>query len=100
MTTISSPPTEALLEALLGSPLAVAVIDRDLRYTAASAALAHLIERDPPAIIGVTMREATPPLADQPEPTLQSVLETGQAVHDLEVHGTDRNAGRVSSEHR
>ena len=97
ITSLSRP--EALLEALLNSPLAVAVIDRELRYTHVNAALARLIEREPSALIGRTVREAAPRLADQLEPALRHALETGEAIHDLEVHGSGRNAGRVWCEH-
>jgi len=99
MPTTSAFRPEALLEALLDSPLSVAVIDRELRYTHVNAALAHLIECEPSALIGRTVREAAPQLADQLEPALRHVLETGEAIHDLEVHGSGRNAGRVWCEH-
>ncbi len=97
--TISLSLPESFLEALLVSPLAVGMIDRELRYTHVNAALARLMEREPGVLIGTTLREAAPQLADQLEPELRHVLETGEAVHDLEVHGTHRNVRRVWCAH-
>jgi PAS domain-containing protein len=89
------PPTDPVLEALLTSPLAVAVIDRDLRLIAVNAALARLIECEPPAIVGATVREAAPPLAQQPEPALRRVLDEGIAINNLELPVSVAEPGRV-----
>ena len=87
-------PNDPVLEALLASPLAVGVIDRDLRLSAVNAGLARLLERDPPALLGATLREVALPLADQLEPALRRVLEDETPVHDLELNSAQAPALR------
>lgn len=98
------PPTtqssgDAVLEALLGSPLAVGVIDRELRYTQVNAALARLYDRDPQDFIGYTVHDATPRQADQLEPALRRVFDDGTSIHDLEMHGDEPTAERIWTKH-
>ena len=97
MTSLSLP--EAFLEALLNSPLGIAVIDREMRYTHVNPALAQMNSSVPRAFIGQTVREVVPHLAAILEPALRQVIRTGTARHDLEVFGDGPDAGRVWSEH-
>ena len=97
ITSLSLP--EAFLEALLDSPLGIAVIDREMRYRHFNLALARMNESDPSASIGRTVREVVPQLANILEPALRRVLEEEIAIHDLEVYGDGPDAGRVWSEH-
>ena len=97
ITSVSLP--EAFLEALLNSPLGIAVLDRELRYTHVNPALAQMNSSDPRAFIGQTVREVVPHLAAILEPALRQVILTGTAKHDLEVFGEGPDAGRVWSEH-
>ena len=62
MTSLSLP--EAFLEALLDSPLGIAVIDREMRYRHFNLARARMNESDPSASIGRTVREVVPQLAN------------------------------------
>jgi PAS domain S-box-containing protein len=96
-TSVSFP--EAFLDALLDSPLGIAVLDRELRYTHVNLALARMNSSDPRAFIGQTVREVVPHLAAILEPALRRVLQTATAIHDLEVFGEGPDVGRVWSEH-
>ena len=100
MSTINLSPPAAALKALLGNPLAVAIIDRQLRCTHVNAAFAHRMERELNALIFRPVREAPVRLADQSEPALRRVLGTGEAIDDFELRGAQPNAGRVWSEHQ
>ena len=99
MPTTSLPLPKAFLEALLDSPLGIAVLDRELRYVTVNSALARMNSSDPRAFIGQTVREVVPHLAAILEPALRRVLQTATAIHDLEVFGEGPDVGRVWSEH-
>jgi PAS domain S-box-containing protein len=79
--------TVALLDAVLsGSPAGIAFLDRDLRFVRineASAALNGVPMKDH---LGRTVREILPEAgALQVEPLLRRVLESGEALRDLEL---------------
>ena len=69
------------------TPLGLALLDRELRYVRISDKLAEINGRAPAEIIGRTLREIVPDLADDLEPVLHGVLETGEPVVDGEVSG-------------
>ena len=76
----------AKLEALLAaSPVGMAFVDRDLRYLRINDALARLNGRPVEAHIGRTVAEMLPDVAAQIEPLLRGVLQSGQALVNLEL---------------
>lgn len=63
------------------------VLDRNLRFVRINR---HLAEINGPSVeehLGRTVREIVPKLADEAEPVLRRILETGQPVLDLEIRG-------------
>jgi PAS domain S-box-containing protein len=90
--------TEALLDALYSSaPVGLGFWDRDLRFVRVNEALARINERSVEDHIGRTLAEVVPQLADVLVPLARRVLETGEAVLELEmVAGTpnDPDAAR------
>lgn len=77
-----------LLDSLLSSaPLAIAVLDCDLRYIACSAMLCELVGMDP---VGHTLQEAQPYLAAVIAPLLRRVLVTGKPLRECEFSGQTR----------
>ncbi len=92
--------TATLLATLLSSaPIGFAFIDRELRYREFNRALAAMNGSDPEALIGKTVREVVPQLADQLEPALRRSLELGEPTLDLEIVGEGPDAGRFWLEH-
>jgi PAS domain S-box-containing protein len=76
----------AKLESLLAaSPVGLAFVDRDLRYLRINAALAVLNGRPVEDHIGRTVREVLPAMADNFEPLLRGVMDTGEPVLNLEL---------------
>ncbi|RUL85841.1 PAS domain S-box protein [Tautonia sociabilis] len=76
------------LEATYASaPVGLCVLDRELRFVRINDRLAELNGRPAAEHIGRTVREMLPELADQVEPALRRVLETGEPVIDLELSG-------------
>jgi PAS domain S-box-containing protein len=90
---------DVLLKALLDTPVGIAVIDQDFRYTVFNRALAAMNGSDPETFIGKTVREVVPHLADALEPPLLQVLTTGAALEHLEVVGSGADEGRTWLEH-
>ncbi len=71
----------ALLDALYDSaPVGLGFWDRDLRYVRVNEALAAINERSADDHVGRTFREVVPQLADELEPLVRDVLETGRPV--------------------
>jgi PAS domain S-box-containing protein len=71
----------ALLDALYDSaPVGLGFWDRDLRYVRVNEALAAINERSAEDHVGRTFREVVPQLADELEPLVRGVLETGRPV--------------------
>ena len=83
------------IEAVYSSaPVGLSVLDRELRYVRLNERMAEMIGSPVEALIGRSVREATPALADEIEPKLQHLLATGEAVRDLEIRGvTDAQPG-------
>lgn len=75
------------IEALLAaSPIAIAFLDRELRYQRVNAALARLDGQPAAAHLGRRIDEMLPPeIAAQLQPALRGVLERGESVENLEV---------------
>lgn len=78
----------ALLDTLIGSaPIGFDFVDRDLRFVLVNEALAANNGLPASAHLGRTVREVLPALADNVEPLLRQVLETGEPILDMEVRG-------------
>jgi PAS domain S-box-containing protein len=69
------------------APVGLCVLDQALRYVRINDWLADLNGQPAKAHIGRTVREMLPRLAPQLEPHYRRVLETGEAVLDVEVKG-------------
>jgi PAS domain S-box-containing protein len=70
------------------APVGLGIIDSELRYTRINERLAGINGIPAADHLGRTVREVVPDLADAAEPLLRQVLDTGQAVQDLELSGT------------
>jgi PAS domain S-box-containing protein len=80
--------TLALLNTVVQSaPIGFAFVDRSLRYRVINTQLAEINGFPPAAHLGHTARELYPELADYIEPVLQHVLDTGEAILDVEASG-------------
>lgn len=78
----------ALLEGIFAAaPVGLSFVDRDLRYVRANEALATISGTRPAQMVGRTIREVLPLLADQVEPNYRRVFETGEAILEVEVVG-------------
>ncbi|HEU4697890.1 MAG TPA: PAS domain-containing protein [Gemmatimonadales bacterium] len=83
--------TLAMLDATLHSaPVGLCYLDRDLRYVRINQVLADANGLPVAAHLGRTVREVLPALAEQIEPLLRRVFETGEPVLDREVVDTER----------
>jgi PAS domain S-box-containing protein len=69
------------------APVGLCVLDRELRYQRINERLAAINGVPAAAHIGRTVREIVPALADEAEPALRRVLESGEAVLGLELSG-------------
>ena len=70
------------------APVGLFFFDSDLRFVRVNNAMAELNGLPPEQHIGRTLRELlTDELADAVEPLLRQVMQTGQPLLDLEVHG-------------
>ena len=69
-----------LRSAFLSAPIALCLIDRELRYVEVNERMARLNNRSIEAHIGRTVREVVPNIADLVEPVYRLVFETGRPV--------------------
>ncbi|MEM1365195.1 MAG: CheR family methyltransferase [Pseudomonadota bacterium] len=69
------------------SPLAMGLIDRDMKYVRLNQKLADINGEPVDAHIGRTIRDIIPAVADQTEALVKTVLETGEAVRGVRVDG-------------
>ena len=69
------------------APVGLALYDRELRYRRINERLAEINGVPADEHIGKGVREILPSLADQLEPILDRVLDTGEPVYDLEISG-------------
>jgi len=83
------------IEAVYSSaPVGLCVLDRELRYQRLNERMAEMIGYPVEALLGRSVRETTPALADEAEPKLRQLLATGEPVRGLEVRGvTDAQPG-------
>ena len=72
------------------SPMGMALLDRNLKYVRINDKLAEINGLEAAEIVGRTLREVIPDLADDLEPVLRGVLATGEPVVDGEVSGVTR----------
>jgi PAS domain S-box-containing protein len=78
----------AELESLFESaPVALCILDTDLRYRRVNRCMAEINGLPAEAHIGRTVREVVPDLADQAEAAMRAVLDTGVPVLDIEIGG-------------
>ncbi len=63
------------------------MLDRELRYRRVNARMAEMNGLPPEEHIGKTVREVVPDVADQAEPRLREVLETGSPALNVELFG-------------
>jgi len=69
------------------APVGLCLIDRELRYVRINERLAEINGIPAGEHIGRTIREILPHLADQTEPVLRRILETGTPVLEFELTG-------------
>jgi PAS domain S-box-containing protein len=82
--------TLAKLESLLAaSPVGIAFVDRELRYLRINEALASLNRKSIAEHIGKTVGEVLPDVADQLEPALRSVIDTGEPLANMTASNAD-----------
>ena len=67
------------------APVGLCVLDTELRYVRINERLAEINGLPVSAHLGRTMREILPQLADEAEPWLRDLLETGEALRDVEI---------------
>ncbi len=67
------------------APVGLCVLDTELRYVRINERLAEINGVPVADHLGHTIREVLPELADQAEPWLRDVLETGEALRDVEI---------------
>lgn len=79
---------QALLRSFMeASPLAMVIVDAELRHLAANQASAEISGVSVEAHIGRTLRQVLPELAPSVEPMFRRVLDSGEAIRNLEVCG-------------
>jgi formate hydrogenlyase transcriptional activator len=86
-----------LFQLYCSTPVAMGLLDRDLRYTRVNQRLAEINGRPVEDHIGRTIFEVIPDIAEKVAPIYRRVIETGEPVHDLSIAGTtpaDSNAVR------
>jgi PAS domain S-box-containing protein len=67
------------------APLPTALVDRDFRFLRINAALAAFYGLPVDQVVGRTLREVIPGYAHRVEPNFRHVLETGEALYNLEM---------------
>jgi PAS domain S-box-containing protein len=70
------------------APVGLALVDENLRYLRMNEELAAMYGRPAEELLGQTVREILPEFAPKLEAVYRKVLESGQPVRDVEVHGT------------
>ena len=76
------------LEAVYANaPVGLCVLDRDLRFVRINERLAEMNGTSVAEHLGRTVREVLPDLADEAEPMLRRILDTGEPAIDVEVSG-------------
>ena len=67
------------------APIPTALVDRDLRFRRINKELAAFYGLAPEEVVGRTVREVVPRYADRVEPYYRQVLETGEAIRNVEM---------------
>ncbi|QSJ18022.1 PAS domain S-box protein [Nostoc sp. UHCC 0702] len=81
----------SLLDALLAAaPVAVCFLDRELRYVRINQVLADINGLPIEEHLGRKFKEVLPEMAAELEPQLQHVLDTGEPLLNVEIHGETR----------
>ena len=79
----------AEIEAVYGTaPVGLAYMDRDLRYRRVNERLAEINGLPVESHIGQRGKDLFPLLAETVEPLLEQILETGEAIEDIEFQGS------------
>lgn len=68
------------------APVGMCVLDRDLRFVRINQVLAEINGFTVEEHLGKTVRELMPKLADDAEPALRQVLETGEPIKNIEIN--------------
>jgi PAS domain S-box-containing protein len=86
----------ALLDTLLArAPVGIGFVDHNMRFVRVNHALAHMNGQTIEQHLGYTLREALPDLAATLEPLYLQVLQSGEAISDIEISGEmPANPGR------
>jgi two-component system CheB/CheR fusion protein len=69
------------------APIGLCVLDRELRYLRINERLAEINGLSVEDHLGKAVREVVPKLADQFEPPLRQIIETGEPVLNIEISG-------------
>jgi PAS domain S-box-containing protein len=69
------------------APVGLCVLDHDLRFVRINERLAEINGYPAAEHIGRSIREVVPDLADEAEPIMRRILETGEPVVDIEIVG-------------
>jgi PAS domain S-box-containing protein len=72
------------------APIGLCFVDTDLRFVRINERLAEINGTPVSDHVGRTLREILPEMADQLEPLYRQVIESGEAIFNLEVSGTNR----------
>lgn len=85
------------LEALYAeAPLGLGMLDADLRFVRINEALAEMNGFSTSQHIGRSVWDLMPALREEAEPVLRKVLETGEALRDVPIHGvTPAKPGQI-----
>ncbi|MBT8339714.1 MAG: response regulator [Desulfatitalea sp.] len=70
------------------APVGLALVDRNLRIVRINEKLAEIDGFSVQAHLGKSIDEVVPELSDRLDPIYQQVLQTGEPVVDIELHGT------------
>ncbi|TDI37617.1 MAG: PAS domain S-box protein [Acidobacteria bacterium] len=94
----TNPPRGELLELnrlYEAAPVGLCLLDHELRYVRINERLAAINGRPVSEHIGRTFQEIIPELGPTLEPVLRRVIETGEAVVNIDIHGMTRAEPRV-----
>lgn len=69
------------------TPVGLCFVDRNMRYVMVNSYLAQINGMTVEQHLGRSIREVVPPIADQIEPLLGRVVETGIPIVNIELHG-------------
>ncbi len=88
LTAAAAARSEAEIASIYDSaPIGLCIFDSEGRFVRINRRLAEINGRSPEAHVGRTIAEVVPDIADQAEPVLRRVVETGQPVLGVEIQG-------------